>query len=122
MATACVVALLGASLVGLAAATDENKSNASNAYTLKPEAKEDQIAFVNEAKDFVLGNAHQARGSDFEGIAGGSQGIFGCHVHVVAVVSGAVRSQRAGLADHVGIPPIVVRHAGAGDGPGAGGD
>lgn len=46
-----MVALLGASLVGWVAAADENKSNA---YILKPEAKEDLIAFVNEAKDFVL--------------------------------------------------------------------
>ena len=51
MAAACVVALLGASLVGWAATTDENKSNS---YTLKPEARGDLIAFVNEAKDFVL--------------------------------------------------------------------
>ena len=51
LAAACVVALLGASLVGWAATPDENKSNA---YTLKPEAREDLIAFVNEAKDFVL--------------------------------------------------------------------
>jgi polar amino acid transport system substrate-binding protein len=51
LAAACVVALLGASFLGWAATTDENKSNA---YTLKPEAREDLIAFVNEAKDFVL--------------------------------------------------------------------
>lgn len=55
LAAACIVALLGASSVSCAAASaDENESNASNAYTLKPEAKEALIAFVNEAKDFVL--------------------------------------------------------------------
>jgi len=44
------VALLGAYLVGWATAD----GNDSNAYTLKPEAKEELIAFVNEAKDLVL--------------------------------------------------------------------
>jgi hypothetical protein len=44
------VALLGAYLAGWAAAD----GNDSNAYTLRPEAKEELIAFVNEAKDFVL--------------------------------------------------------------------
>jgi hypothetical protein len=51
LAIACIVALLGASSVGSAATTDENKSTA---YILKPEAREELIAFVNEAKDFVL--------------------------------------------------------------------
>jgi hypothetical protein len=37
-------------LAGWAAAD----GNDSNAYTLRPEAKEELIAFVNEAKDFVL--------------------------------------------------------------------
>jgi polar amino acid transport system substrate-binding protein len=44
------VALLGAYLVGCATAD----GNDSNAYTLKPEAKEELISFVNEARDFVL--------------------------------------------------------------------
>ncbi len=50
LAVACVVALLGVSSIGLAATTDENESNS---YILKPEASEDLIAFVNEARDFV---------------------------------------------------------------------
>jgi hypothetical protein len=44
------VALLGAYLVGWAAAD----GNDSNAYILNPEAREELIAFVNEARDFVL--------------------------------------------------------------------
>ena len=44
------VALLGAILVGWAVAA----GNDSNAYTLKPEAREELIGFVNEAKEFVL--------------------------------------------------------------------
>jgi len=45
-----LVTLLGVYLVGWAAA-DRNESNA---YILSPEAREELIAFVNEAKDFVL--------------------------------------------------------------------
>ncbi len=48
---ACVIALLGASPIGLAQTSDANESNA---YILEPEAREELIAFVNEAKDFVL--------------------------------------------------------------------
>jgi hypothetical protein len=44
------VALLGAYLVGWAAAD----GNESNAHVLSPEAREELIAFVNEARDFVL--------------------------------------------------------------------
>jgi polar amino acid transport system substrate-binding protein len=44
------VALLGAYLVGWAAAD----GNESNAHILSPEAREELIAFVNEARDFVL--------------------------------------------------------------------
>jgi signal transduction histidine kinase len=51
LVVASVVALLGASSVGWAATTDENESNA---YILNPEAREDLIAFVNEARDFVV--------------------------------------------------------------------
>jgi hypothetical protein len=51
LAVALVVALLGASSVGWATITDENESNA---YILKPEAREELIAFVNEARDFVV--------------------------------------------------------------------
>lgn len=51
MAIASVVAFLGASSVGCAATTDGNESNA---YILEPVAKEGLIAFVNEAKDFVV--------------------------------------------------------------------
>jgi len=51
LAFASVIALLGASSVGFAAATDENESNA---YIIKPEAREDLISFVNEARDFVV--------------------------------------------------------------------
>ena len=50
LAVACVVALLGVSSIGLAATTDENESNS---YILKPEASEELIGFVNEARDFV---------------------------------------------------------------------
>jgi signal transduction histidine kinase len=45
-------ALLGAHLAAYAAAD----GNDSNAYVLNPEAREKLIAFVNEAKDFVLEN------------------------------------------------------------------
>jgi len=45
-----MIALLGTSSVGLEMATDGNESYA---YILKPEAREDLIAFVNEARDFV---------------------------------------------------------------------
>jgi signal transduction histidine kinase len=50
LTVAFVVAILGLPLVGLAAAN----GNDSNSYVLKPEAREELIAFVNEAKDFVL--------------------------------------------------------------------
>jgi signal transduction histidine kinase len=46
LAVACVVALLGASSIGWAATTDS--------YILKPEPRQDLIAFVNEARDFVV--------------------------------------------------------------------
>jgi polar amino acid transport system substrate-binding protein len=45
-----LVAFLGAYLVGWAAAD----GNESNAYTLSLKAREELVAFVNEAKDFVL--------------------------------------------------------------------
>jgi polar amino acid transport system substrate-binding protein len=45
-----LVAFLGAYLVGWAAA----EGNESNAYVLNPEAREELVAFVNEAKDYVL--------------------------------------------------------------------
>jgi polar amino acid transport system substrate-binding protein len=45
------MAILGVSSVGWAATTGENESNA---YMLKPEARDELISFVNEAKDFVL--------------------------------------------------------------------
>ena len=51
MAVTSVVALLGAFSVGSAATADENESNA---YLLKPEAREELIAFVDEARDFVV--------------------------------------------------------------------
>ncbi len=50
LAVALMVALLGAPLIGLAAAN----GNDNNSYILKPEAREELISFVNEAKDFVL--------------------------------------------------------------------
>lgn len=51
LAVASVVVLLGASSISWAAmATDGNESNQ---YILEPEAREDLIAFVNEAGDFV---------------------------------------------------------------------
>ena len=50
LSVAFVVAILGAPLIGLAAAN----GNDSDSYVLKPEAREELIAFVNEAKDFVL--------------------------------------------------------------------
>lgn len=49
-AAALAVAILGSFLVSLAAADGNNSSS----YILKPEAKEELVAFVNEAKDFVL--------------------------------------------------------------------
>lgn len=51
LAVACIMALLGVSSVGCAATTGENESSA---YILKPEARDELIAFVNESKDFVL--------------------------------------------------------------------
>jgi signal transduction histidine kinase len=45
-----LVVLLGAYFVGWAAAD----GNESNAYILNPEAREELIAFVNEARDFVV--------------------------------------------------------------------
>ena len=47
---ACIIALLVTSPVGLAQTSDANESTA---YILEPEAREDLIAFVNEARDFV---------------------------------------------------------------------
>jgi signal transduction histidine kinase len=46
-----VVALLAISSVGWAETTDGNESRA---YILEPQASEDLIAFVNEARDFVI--------------------------------------------------------------------
>jgi signal transduction histidine kinase len=51
LAASLVIALLGACSVGWAAASDENESSA---YILKPEAREELIAFVDEARDFVM--------------------------------------------------------------------
>ncbi|OPY51377.1 MAG: Cache domain protein [Methanosaeta sp. PtaU1.Bin112] len=51
LAVACMVALLGSSSVIWAAIADENESYV---YILEPEAREDLIAFVNEASDFVV--------------------------------------------------------------------
>lgn len=51
LAFSCVVALLGVSSVGWAAATDGNESSA---YMLETEASEDLIAFVNDARDLVI--------------------------------------------------------------------
>jgi signal transduction histidine kinase len=50
LATAFALALLGSLVVSIAAAN----SNTSSSYLLKPDAKEELVAFVNEAKDFVL--------------------------------------------------------------------
>jgi signal transduction histidine kinase len=50
LAAAFVVALLGILLVSLATAN----GNYGDQYILKPNAKEELVAFVNEAKDFVL--------------------------------------------------------------------
>jgi polar amino acid transport system substrate-binding protein len=50
LSVAFVVAILGAPLIGLAAAN----GNDSDSYVLTQEAREELIAFVNEAKDFVL--------------------------------------------------------------------
>jgi hypothetical protein len=50
LAAAFLVALLGILLVSLATAN----GNYSDQYILKPDAKEELVAFVNEAKDFVL--------------------------------------------------------------------
>jgi len=51
LAIASVIVLLGASSVCLAATTITNESDP---YVLEPEAKEELIAFVNEARDFVV--------------------------------------------------------------------
>jgi polar amino acid transport system substrate-binding protein len=51
LAVACIVALLASSSVGWAAPANENESYV---YVLEPEAREDLIAFVNEARDFVV--------------------------------------------------------------------
>ncbi len=51
LAVAFVAAILGASSVCLAATTDINESDP---YVLEPEAKEELIVFVNEARDFVV--------------------------------------------------------------------
>ena len=51
LAVVFVVALLGASSVGWAATTDINESDP---YVLAPEAKEELVAFVDEARDFVV--------------------------------------------------------------------
>jgi polar amino acid transport system substrate-binding protein len=48
---ASVVALLAVPSVGWAATSDGNESSA---YILEPEASEDLISFVNEARDFVI--------------------------------------------------------------------
>jgi len=50
LAVACIVALLGTSAVSLAMSSDGNESYV---YVLEPDAKEDLINFVNEARDFV---------------------------------------------------------------------
>jgi hypothetical protein len=50
LAAALAVVLLGTVFVSMAAAN----GNYSDQYILKPEAKEELIGFVNEAKDFVL--------------------------------------------------------------------
>jgi hypothetical protein len=50
LAAAFAVALIGTLFVGMATESGNNSSS----YTLQPEAKEELIAFVNEAKDFVL--------------------------------------------------------------------
>lgn len=47
---ACIVALLATFPIGCAATADENESYV---YVLEPDAKEDLISFVNEARDFV---------------------------------------------------------------------
>ncbi len=50
LAAALAVAILGILLVSLVAANE----NYTDPYILKPEAKEELVSFVNEAKDFVL--------------------------------------------------------------------
>jgi signal transduction histidine kinase len=50
LAAALAVILLGTVFVGMAAANENNSSS----YILNPEAKEQLVAFVNEARDFVL--------------------------------------------------------------------
>ncbi len=50
LATALGVAILGTLFVGLVTANE----NYIDPYILKPEAKEELVSFVNEAKDFVL--------------------------------------------------------------------
>jgi hypothetical protein len=47
------VAFLGAYFIGWAAAD----GNESHAYILNPKSREELIAFVNEARDFVLEGA-----------------------------------------------------------------
>jgi polar amino acid transport system substrate-binding protein len=51
LAAICMVAILATSPTGWAAVADENESNI---YVLEPQAREDLIAFVNEARDFVV--------------------------------------------------------------------
>jgi polar amino acid transport system substrate-binding protein len=51
LGVACIVALLATFPIGWAATADENESYV---YVLEPDAKEDLINFVNEAKNFVL--------------------------------------------------------------------
>ncbi len=50
LAAALAVAILGTLFVGLVTAN----GNYTDPYILKPEAREELVAFVNEAKDFVL--------------------------------------------------------------------
>ena len=50
LAAALAVAILGTLFVSMATANGANSSS----YILKPEAREELVVFVNEAKDFVL--------------------------------------------------------------------
>jgi hypothetical protein len=50
LVTAIAFALIGSLFVSMAAANGNNSSS----YILKPEAKEELVSFVNEAKDFAL--------------------------------------------------------------------
>ena len=50
LGVACIVALLAAFPIGWAATADENESYV---YVLEPDAKEDLISFLDEARDFV---------------------------------------------------------------------